>query len=105
MFQTQRKKRTIPTRIAILTLSGLLAPCANAQELSAKQRAQRQPSATPRSGALVGLTSGQTLWIVPVGDKIQDLVAPDYGPPRNEGLWRGRLEYRWNPVKNPTDEP
>jgi hypothetical protein len=105
MFQTQRKKRTIPTRIVILTLSGLLAPCANAQELSAKQRAQRLPSATPRSGALVGLTSGQTLWIAPVGDKIQVLVAPDYVIPRKDGFWRVRLGFNWNPGKYSTGDP
>jgi hypothetical protein len=96
MFQAQRQKRIIGTPIAILTLSGLLAPCANSQNAAVEDQLKPQPMAAPHSGALVGLTSGQTLWIAPSGEKIQVLVAPDYVIPRKDGFWRVRLDINWN---------
>ena len=44
----------------------------------------------------MGLTSGQTLWIAPAGDKIQVPAAPDYVIPRRDGFWRVRLDVNWN---------
>jgi tetratricopeptide (TPR) repeat protein len=52
----------------------------------------QETSAT--SGALVGLSSGQTLWIAPVDKRIQVLTSPDYVLPRKDGFWRIRAETR-----------
>lgn len=92
----REQERLMRASIAILTLSGLFLPCANAQEVSAKQQMPRPLSGPPRSGALVGLNSGQTLWIAPIGDKIQVFAAPDYIIPRRDGFWRVRLDVNWN---------
>lgn len=94
----------VGTRIAVLTLVGLLAPYANAQRTPVKQRTQELPSPTPRSGVLVGLTSGQTLWIAPAAGKIQVLAAPDYIIPRKDGFWRVRLAFNWR-FGNSDDDP
>ena len=48
-------------------------------------RAQQPPF--PKSGALIGLSSGQTLWIAPMDGKIQVLASKDYILPRKEGFW------------------
>jgi hypothetical protein len=51
----------------------------------------------PHSGALVGLSGGQTLWIAPVDNKIRVLVAQDYIIPRKDRFWRVRLDVKWAP--------
>ncbi len=48
-------------------------------------RAQQPP--LPKSGALIGLSSGQTLWIAPMDGKIQVLASKDYILPRKDGFW------------------
>jgi hypothetical protein len=42
----------------------------------------------PRSGALVAIDSGQTLWIAPVNGKMQVIALDDYVIPRKDGFWR-----------------
>jgi hypothetical protein len=42
----------------------------------------------PKSGALVGIDSGQTLWIAPVNGKMQVIAVDDYVIPRKDGFWR-----------------
>src|SRR6267154_2797909 len=80
---------------AILILNCLSAPCGIAQTVSPRQLAHQMPEAMPHSGALVGLSGGQTLWIAPVGDNIRVLAAQDYIIPRKDGFWRVRLEVKW----------
>jgi hypothetical protein len=48
----------------------------------------------PKSGALIALDTGQTLWIASVNGKIQVIAADDYVIPRKDGFWRVRLEFR-----------
>jgi hypothetical protein len=48
-----------------------------------------------RSGALVGLSGGQTLWIAPVQGKIRITENQDYVIPRKNGFWRIRLGVNW----------
>lgn len=48
----------------------------------------------PRSGALLALDSGQTIWIAPVNGKMQVIATNDYVIPRKDGFWRVRLEFR-----------
>jgi len=45
---------------------------------------------TPKSGALVAIDSGQTLWIAPVDGKMQVIAVDDYVIPRKDGFWRVR---------------
>jgi hypothetical protein len=42
----------------------------------------------PKSGALVAIDSGQTLWIAPVNGKMQVIALDDYVIPRKDGFWR-----------------
>jgi hypothetical protein len=71
------------------------AACAPAQQAEYRaSAAQSQPNAMPKSGALVALDNGQTLWIAPVNGKIQVIAADDYVIPRKDGFWRIRLEFR-----------
>jgi hypothetical protein len=88
---------------AILTISCLWVPCALAQEPFIGNPSQ-QPNATIRSGALVGMNSGQTFWIAPVDGKIQLFVAQDYIIPRKSGFWRVRLDMKWAAPKDSTGE-
>jgi hypothetical protein len=80
---------------AILILNCFSAPCGIAQTVSPAQLAHQMTKAMPHSGALVGLSGGQTLWIAPVGDKIRVLAAQDYIIPRKDGFWRVRLDVKW----------
>jgi hypothetical protein len=48
---------------------------------------------TPKSGALVAVDTGQTLWIAPVGGKMQVIALDDYVIPRKDGFWRVRLQF------------
>src|SRR5271155_767698 len=84
---------------AILILNCLSAPCGIAQAVSPEQPARQTPEATPHSGALVGLSGGQTLWIAPVDGKIRVLAAQDYIIPRKDGFWRVRFDMKWAPQK------
>jgi hypothetical protein len=49
---------------------------------------------TPKSGALVAVDTGQTLWIAPVGGKMQVIALDDYVVPRKDGFWRVRLQFK-----------
>jgi hypothetical protein len=69
------------TRLALVTLA-LCAPTCYAQ----------QPP--PKSGALVALDAGQTLWIAPADGKLRVIAADDYVIPRKDGFWRIHLESR-----------
>src|SRR6267378_7742161 len=80
---------------AILTICWLAAPCAKGQLVSPEHQVQQEKTVI-RSGALVGMNSGQTFWIAPVDGKIQILVAQDYVIPRKDGFWRVRLDVNWN---------
>jgi len=42
----------------------------------------------PKSGALVAIDTGQTLWIAPVNGKMQVIAFDDYVIPRKDGFWR-----------------
>jgi hypothetical protein len=42
----------------------------------------------PKSGALVAIDTGQTLWIAPVNGKMQVIALDDYVIPRKDGFWR-----------------
>ena len=79
---------------AILTI-WLSVPCAKAQQVSPEHQGQ-QEKAVVRSGALVGMNSGQSFWIAPVDGKIDILVAQDYVIPRKNGFWRVRFDVNWN---------
>jgi tetratricopeptide (TPR) repeat protein len=57
----------------------------------------QQPEIRVASGALVGLTGGQTLWIAPIDGKIRVIASPDYVIPRKSGFWRIRPEFRSSP--------
>lgn len=46
----------------------------------------------PKSGALVAIDTGQTLWIAPVDGKMRVVALDDYVIPRKDGFWRVRLE-------------
>lgn len=70
--------RNRPTSILIGWLVGvsvLVAP-SSAQKLM------------PKSGALVAIDTGQTLWIAPVNGKMQVIAVDDYVIPRKDGFWR-----------------
>jgi len=82
---------------AILILNCLSAPCGIAQTVSPERLARQTPEAMPHSGALVGLSGGQTLWIAPVDGKIRVLAAQDYIIPRKDGFWRVRFDMKWPP--------
>ncbi len=82
---------------AILILNCLSAPCGIAQTVSPERLARQTPEAMPHSGALVGLSGGQTLWIAPVDGKIRVLAAQDYIIPRKDGFWRVRFDMKWAP--------
>jgi tetratricopeptide (TPR) repeat protein len=79
---------------AILTI-WLSVPCAKAQVASPEHQGQ-QEKAVVRSGALVGMNSGQTFWIAPVDGKVHILVAQDYVIPRKNDFWRVRFDVNWN---------
>jgi len=51
----------------------------------------------PKSGALVAIDSGQTLWIAPVNGKMQVIALDDYVIPRKDGFWRVLLPSRSMP--------
>jgi hypothetical protein len=80
---------------ATLILNCLSAPCGIAQTDSPERLARQTPEAMPHSGALLGLSGGQTLWIASADDKIRVLAAPDYIIPRKDGFWRVRLDVKW----------
>jgi hypothetical protein len=63
---------------------------------SPQGRGERQQQETMlHSGALVGLSSGQTLWLAPVHGKIRIIENQDYVIPKKDGFWRIRLGLRW----------
>jgi hypothetical protein len=70
-----------PQRLALLFVV-LCAATASAQE------------PTPKSGALVAVDAEQTLWIAPVGGKMQVMALDDYVVPRKDGFWRVRLQFK-----------
>lgn len=51
-------------------------------------------SAAGRSGVLVGLDSGKTIWIAPVAGKFQAIATDDYVIPRKDGFWRMRPDMK-----------
>jgi tetratricopeptide (TPR) repeat protein len=77
---------------SLTMLSAIPAEAQQTQQSSPVHDPPQETTAT--SGALVGLSSGQTLWIAPVDKKIQVLASPDYVLPRNVGFWRIRAETR-----------
>lgn len=91
--------RLIPVWGAILILNCLAAPCEIAQMVSPERLAHQVPETKPHSGALVGLSGGETLWIAPVDGKIRVLAAPDYIIPRKDGFWRVRFDMKWAPLE------
>jgi hypothetical protein len=88
---------------AILILN-CLTPCGIAQTVSPGQLAHQMPEAMPHSGALVGLSGGQTLWIAPVDGKIRVFTAQDYIIPRKDGFWRVRFDVKWAPPEGSSVE-
>jgi len=42
----------------------------------------------PKSGALIAIDTGQTLWIAVVNGKMQVIALDDYVIPRKDGFWR-----------------
>lgn len=64
--------------------------------------AQSAESALPRSGALVALDNGQTLWIAPVNGNMQVIAANDYVIPRKDGFWRVRVPFKELPPNQPS---
>jgi hypothetical protein len=46
----------------------------------------------PKSGALVAIETGQTLWIAPVNGKMRVIALEDYIIPRKDGFWRVWLQ-------------
>jgi len=108
MFHAQEETRfarvpiwVLPRWSPILVLCCLIVPCANAQLVSRELQVKQKEEAISRSGALVGLSSGQTLWIAPADGKIHILVAQDNIIPRKDGFWRVRLDVKWTAqVKN-----
>lgn len=44
--------------------------------------------AMPKSGALLAIDTGQTLWIAPVNGRMQVIAVDDYVIPRRDGFWR-----------------
>jgi hypothetical protein len=85
----------------VLMASLALGVCARAQRTPPEKHTQVEPlqDAMPRSGALVGLSNGQTLWIAPVEGKIQVVANEDYVIPRKDGFWRVRLGPQWTPLE------
>jgi tetratricopeptide (TPR) repeat protein len=77
---------------------------ARAQQTPPEKHAQEelQQDAMPRSGALVGLSNGETLWIALVEGKIQVVANEDYVIPRKDGFWRVRLGPQWAPPEGTT---
>jgi hypothetical protein len=51
----------------------------------------------PNSGALVAISTGQTLWIAPVNGKMQVIALDDYVIPRKDGFWRVWLQSKSSP--------
>jgi len=52
--------------------------------------------AKPSSGALVALSSGQTIWIAPINGKMQAIARDELVIPRKDGFWRIRVdETQW----------
>ena len=78
----------------VCNLTMLSAIPAEAQQTQQSPMSDPPQETTATSGALVGLSSGQTLWIAPVDKKIQVLASPDYVLPRKDGFWRIRAETR-----------
>ena len=76
-----------------------------AQESPESRRQERPQNAMPRSGALVGLSSGHTLWIAPVQGKIRITENQDYVIPRRDGFWRIRLGLKWAPPEGVPSSP
>lgn len=64
--------------------------------------AQSPENALPRSGALVALDNGQTIWIAPVNGKMQVIAANDYVIPRKDGFWRVRVQFKELPPDPPS---
>ncbi len=109
----------IPLWSAILILNCLSAPCGIAQTVSPEQLPRQTAEAMPHSGALVGLSGGQTLWIAPVDDKIRVLAAPAeaiteavkndpalFGVPLGYGrLWAVQLKKGMDAVAWPAEQP
>jgi hypothetical protein len=81
-----------------LTANLALALCGRAQQAPSQFHRQEQ-EAMPHSGALVGLSNGQTLWIAPVEGKIRIISTGDYVIPRKDGFWRVRPEVKWAPAE------
>ena len=63
--------------------------------------AQSPANTLPRSGALVALDNGQTIWIAPVNGKMQVIAANDYVIPRRDGFWRVRVQFKELPPNQP----
>ena len=75
-----------------------LAVCLQAQESPEGHSGERQrQDPMLHSGALVGLSGGQTLWIAPVQGKIRITENQDYVIPRKNGFWRIRIGVNWAP--------
>ena len=92
------KKRCLlfGTTVVGLLATLLLGVCLQAQDSPVgRVQARQKQVAMPRSGALVGLSSGQTLWIAPVHGRIRITENQDYVIPRNDGFWRIRLGVKW----------
>lgn len=64
--------------------------------------AQSPENALPKSGALVALDNGQTIWIAPVNGKMQVIAANDYVIPRKDGFWRVRVQFKELPPNQPS---
>jgi hypothetical protein len=97
---TRQKQYRISRAILALAASIAAAGYASAQEpqKTAITPALEAQQTVPKSGALVALDSGQTLWIALVEGKIKVIATDDYVIPRKDGFWRIRLEFRTPPA-------
>ncbi len=91
-----RDRHLLRTVIFGLITTLILGVCLQALDSLDGRAGERQQQGTMlRSGALVGLSSGQTLWIAPVHGKIRITENQDYVIPRKDGFWRIRLGVKW----------
>jgi hypothetical protein len=91
-------RKELSAAIFGLTVNLALALCGQAQQATSRP-AQQEQEMVPRSGALVGLSNGQTLWIAPVEGKSRIMSTGDYVVPRKDGFWRVRPEVKWAPAE------
>lgn len=99
--EAEKMRKELSAAIFGLTANLAFVLCGQAQQAPPERHAkeEQQQEAMPRSGALVGLSNGQTLWVAPVEGKIRIISTGDYVVPRKDGFWRVRPEVKWAPAE------